>query len=101
MRTKLKETSEECVLVGCTSMPKDYRLYNLKTKKIIISRDMVFDEKATCNWQEKRDEKTVPTTIMYPINVDEQTAHSTPNFQSSTSSPFSPSSSFKKNEMFR
>jgi transposase InsO family protein len=48
-RTKLEETSEKCVFIGYSSMSKGYRLYNLKTNKVIISRDVVFDEKAFWN----------------------------------------------------
>lgn len=54
-RTKLEETSEKCIFIGYSSMSKGYRLYNLKTMKVIISRDVVFHEKASWNWQEKKE----------------------------------------------
>ena len=44
-RTKLDETNEKCIFVGYSSMSKSYRLYNLKTKKIIISRDVYLMKK--------------------------------------------------------
>jgi hypothetical protein len=50
-RYKLDETSEKCIFVGYSSMSKDYRLYNLKTNKVIISRDVLFDEKTKWNCQ--------------------------------------------------
>ncbi|KAI5405839.1 hypothetical protein KIW84_052559 [Lathyrus oleraceus] len=50
-----------------SSMSKGYRLYNLKTNKVIISRDVVFDEKAFWNWEEdKMKEKTVPAILLQP-----------------------------------
>jgi len=38
-RYKLEETSVRYIFLG-------YRLYNLKTKKVLVSRDVLFDEKA-------------------------------------------------------
>ena len=36
-RTKLEEAGERCIFIGYSSVSKGYRLYNLKTKKVIIS----------------------------------------------------------------
>ena len=46
LRQKLDESSERCVFVGYASHTKGYRLYNLKKKKVIICRDVLFNEKA-------------------------------------------------------
>ncbi|KAK2398761.1 putative mitochondrial protein [Trifolium repens] len=95
-RTKLEETSEICVFIGYSSMSKGYRLYNLKTNKVIISRDVVFDEKTSWNWEEdKMKEKTVPAILLQQDSADEneQPAPSTPSSSSSISSPISNSSS--------
>lgn len=43
-RTKLDSKSTECFLLGYTDNSKTYRLYNPETKKIVISRDVVFIE---------------------------------------------------------
>ncbi|RVW84529.1 Retrovirus-related Pol polyprotein from transposon TNT 1-94 [Vitis vinifera] len=62
---------------------KGYRLYNLKTNKLIISRDVIFDEKAAWNWEEG---KILKKTIL----VDElqtKTPTETGNGSTSTSSP--------------
>jgi hypothetical protein len=46
-------------------MSKGYRFYNLKTNKVIISWDVVFDEKASWNWEEdKMKEKTIPAILL-------------------------------------
>ena len=64
-RTKLDETNEKCIFVGYSSMSKGYRLYNLKTKKIIISRDVIFDENGVWNWKEDKVEgKSILIIIM-------------------------------------
>lgn len=41
-RTKLKDTSHCCVLLGVSEESKAYRLYNPISKRIIISRDVIF-----------------------------------------------------------
>lgn len=45
-RTKWQATSKQCILVGYNEDNKSYRLFDKETKKIIISRDVTFDEKA-------------------------------------------------------
>jgi transposase InsO family protein len=94
-RTKLEESSERCIFIGYSSMSKGYRLYNLKTKKVIISRDVVFDENAFWNWQKENVEaKTVPAVILEQKSTSfesEENVQSVPNSPSST--PSSPSSS--------
>ncbi|CAJ2638092.1 unnamed protein product [Trifolium pratense] len=95
-RTKLEETSERCVFIGYSSMSKGYRLYNMKTNKVIISRDVVFDENASWNWEEdKTEEKTVPAILLQQNSAaeNEQPAPCTPSSSSSPSSPISSSSS--------
>lgn len=93
-RTKLEETSEKCVFIGYSSMSKGYRLYNLKTNKVIISRDVVFDENASWNWEEdKMKEKTVPAIILQQQNSAAENEQPTPCTPSSSSSPSSPDSS--------
>jgi transposase InsO family protein len=46
-RTKLDDKSVKCVFIGVSEESKAYRLYNPITKKIIISRDVLFDEENT------------------------------------------------------
>jgi hypothetical protein len=40
----------KCVFIGVSEESKAYRLYNPITKKIIISRDVLFDEENTWDW---------------------------------------------------
>ena len=64
LRHKLQETSNKCIFVGYGNCEKGYRLFNLKTQKINISRDVVFNEDTKWNWEEGvEDEITVPITI--------------------------------------
>ncbi|KAJ9539061.1 hypothetical protein OSB04_031794 [Centaurea solstitialis] len=46
-RGKLDEKSEKAILVGYSYNAKAYKLYNPLTKKVITSRDVIFDEDKT------------------------------------------------------
>ncbi|GKV23723.1 hypothetical protein SLEP1_g33425 [Rubroshorea leprosula] len=52
-RSKLDDKGEKCIFLGVSNQSKAYRLYNPLTKKVIISRDVVFDEASTWSWTEK------------------------------------------------
>lgn len=43
-RRKLDDKGEKCTFLGVSNQSKAYKLYNPSTKKIIISRDVNFDE---------------------------------------------------------
>ncbi|MCO5557407.1 hypothetical protein L7F22_010970 [Adiantum nelumboides] len=43
-RTKWDAKSQKCIFLGYSEESKGYRLYNPTTKKIVISRDVVFAE---------------------------------------------------------
>jgi transposase InsO family protein len=49
-RTKLDNRSHKCILLGVSDESKAYRLYDLVTKKIIISRDVIFEEGGKWEW---------------------------------------------------
>ncbi|KAK4409575.1 Retrovirus-related Pol polyprotein from transposon TNT 1-94 [Sesamum angolense] len=53
-RHKLEEKIEKWIFLGYNTQSKGYRIYNLKTKKLIISRDVEFDEDAMWNWGEEK-----------------------------------------------
>ena len=42
--SKLDRKAEKCVLAGYSEEQKGYRCYNPMTKKIVVSRDVIFDE---------------------------------------------------------
>lgn len=49
-RTKLDDKSCKCVLLGVSEESKAYRLYNPISQKIIVSRDVVFEEDESWDW---------------------------------------------------
>ncbi|KAI5337779.1 hypothetical protein L3X38_017050 [Prunus dulcis] len=50
-RHKLEETGMKGVFLGYGICEKGYRLFNLETKKIELSRSIIFDEKTMWNWE--------------------------------------------------
>jgi hypothetical protein len=76
-------------------MSKGYRIYNLKTNKVIISRDVLFDEKAKWNWEQGQvEDQLVPMMFLLQRLAQENESNddSTHPSSSSTSSLSSPSS---------
>ena len=49
-RVKLDNKSEKLVFIGYASRSKGYKLYNPINGKVIISRDVVFDEDYSWEW---------------------------------------------------
>ncbi|KAG6436667.1 hypothetical protein SASPL_101569 [Salvia splendens] len=53
-RIKLDDKGEKCIFVGYGDRVMGYKLYNPLTKKVIISRDVVFEEDQTWSWEDKK-----------------------------------------------
>ncbi|CAA7019223.1 unnamed protein product [Microthlaspi erraticum] len=49
-RIKLDDRSQKCILLGVSEESKAYRLYDPSTKKIVVSRDVFFEEDAKWEW---------------------------------------------------
>lgn len=49
-RKKRDEKSSKCVFIGVSEESKGLRVYDPKTEKTIISRDVIFEEKRQWNW---------------------------------------------------
>lgn len=45
-RKKLSHKGEKCVFLGVSEVSKAYKLFNPLTKKIVTSRDVIFDEQS-------------------------------------------------------
>jgi hypothetical protein len=53
-RKKLDNKSKKCVLLGISEESKAYKLYDPVDKKIIISRDVVFEESKAWEWNKNQ-----------------------------------------------
>ncbi|KAL0544873.1 hypothetical protein IC582_020003 [Cucumis melo] len=92
-RSKL-DKSEKYVFVGYDASSKGYTLYNPVTKKTIVSRDVVFDEEASWNWNDEPEDYKF---LFFPDERDEPSDIASPptspiSPQQSTSSSFASSS---------
>ena len=55
-RTKLDDKSEKYIFIGYSTHSKGYKLYNPSSKKIVISRDVMFDEEGEWEFNSSTDE---------------------------------------------
>ncbi|KAL3611553.1 hypothetical protein D5086_002573 [Populus alba] len=55
-RSKLDDKNEKCIMLGVSEEAKAYRLYNLVSKKVIISSDVVFVENEKWEWEKSNEE---------------------------------------------
>ncbi|KAK9131203.1 hypothetical protein Sjap_011690 [Stephania japonica] len=51
-RRKLDNKGEKCIFLGVSGESKAYKLYNPNTKKILVSRDVLFNEKSIWSWNQ-------------------------------------------------
>ncbi|KAK2980800.1 hypothetical protein RJ640_029877 [Escallonia rubra] len=82
---KLDDKSEKCVFLGVSEVSKAYKLFNPLTKKIVTSRDIVFEEENTWDWNRQQltpvifdsdaKEKMKPTPM---ISMLENASNATP-----------------------
>jgi hypothetical protein len=74
-RSKLDDKSVKCVLLGISKESKAYRLYDPISQKIIVSKDVVFDENNSWDWSESLE--TADTVALEWGNKDEDEEHFT------------------------
>ncbi|KAL4376201.1 hypothetical protein GQ457_02G024740 [Hibiscus cannabinus] len=67
-RLKLDDRSSKYVFIGYDSNSKGYKLFNPSNGKIVISRDVEFDEQASWNWEAKEEQ----SYDFFPYFVEEQ-----------------------------
>jgi hypothetical protein len=63
LRKKLDDKSIVCIYLGMSEESKAYKLYDPAKRKIVISKDVRFDEGKQWNWDSKEIEKTSRHTI--------------------------------------
>ena len=68
-RTKLEKKSKRCVFLGYSDVTKGYRRLDVKTNKLVFSKEVIFDEKTTWNLEDKKIENTA---IVFSNQEDDQ-----------------------------
>ena len=54
----MKKVKKKCIFLRYSDVTKGYKLFDFKTNKLVVSRDVIFDEKTTWNWEDKKIENT-------------------------------------------
>lgn len=75
LRRKLDDKGEKCFFIGYSEDSKTYRLYNLTTVKVIISRDITFDDYGVWHWTPKSKE-TAEVVLPSTVSVESSKARS-------------------------
>ncbi|KAA0036801.1 Retrovirus-related Pol polyprotein from transposon TNT 1-94 [Cucumis melo var. makuwa] len=65
---KLDDKSDKYVFVGYDASSKGYKLYNPITKKMMVSRDVVFGKEASGNWNDEPEDYKF---LLFPNDHDE------------------------------
>ena len=68
-REKLDQKAEYGVFVGYSSLSKGYRIYQPLTEKIIVSRDVKYDEAARWNWNKVEPEQVYAEAATSPAQL--------------------------------
>nr|GEX43785.1 RNA-directed DNA polymerase, eukaryota [Tanacetum cinerariifolium] len=69
-RLKLDDRSFKYVLFGVSEEAKAYRLYDPTTKRIIISKDVIFEEDVSWNWSQESEIE--PSDLEWEDNVEQK-----------------------------
>ncbi|BBH09623.1 ADP glucose pyrophosphorylase large subunit 1 [Prunus dulcis] len=95
-RRKLDDKSEKCILVGYSEKAKAYKLFNPLTNKIIVSRDVKFNEEDAWNWSEAKNQS--PILLDIGLENPDLTPPTTSSSQESSSQGLSSTSSSDSSE---
>ncbi|GJZ28932.1 retrovirus-related pol polyprotein from transposon TNT 1-94 [Tanacetum coccineum] len=71
-RSKLDDRNEKHVFVGYDKQSKGYKLYNPITRKVVVSRDVEFDEEESWDWSIEENERY----DFLPMTDEEETGES-------------------------
>lgn len=63
-RQKLDDKSVKCIFIGYSNKFKAYKLYNPMKGRVIVSRDVIFNEGAKWNWKtEEESQKKISIEV--------------------------------------
>jgi len=70
-RTKLDDKSEKCIFIGYGDRRMGYKLYNPITKKVIMSKDVIFEEDKSWQWNDDQEAiKWISTDLILEDEVE-------------------------------
>ena len=73
LRKKIDDKAEKYIFIGYSHETKGYKLYNPKTKNVIVSRDVTFDENCVWDWlsEEKNSLQMLVVVGGSDLDIDE------------------------------
>ena len=77
-RKKLDNHGEKCIFIGYSEESKAYKLYNPLTKKLVVSRDVVFNEAEAWSWSNEETVKEQPMVNEHDEPLQEDPPLTTP-----------------------
>ncbi|KAF2289269.1 hypothetical protein GH714_033560 [Hevea brasiliensis] len=80
---KLDDKGEKSIFLGVSEQSKAYKLYNPNTKKILSSRDVVFDEEVFWEWNGKAATNEVSAMLDFEEKITENLPQQTVSSNSS------------------
>ncbi|XP_050890965.1 uncharacterized protein LOC127096440 [Lathyrus oleraceus] len=88
LKKKLDDKAEKCKFLGYNEETKTYKLYNPETQKVVISKDVAFDEDGSLDWSEKKKELLhVPVTINEEVDDKVNEPSTVPTFDELSTEP--------------
>ncbi|MCI16405.1 hypothetical protein A2U01_0037547, partial [Trifolium medium] len=76
LRKKLDDKSIVCIYLGISDESKAYKLYDPLKKKIVISKDVKFDETKQWNWETKEIDKVKNSKLIIDTYACSTSKHS-------------------------
>ena len=89
-REKFDEKGEKYIFIGYSDESKGFRLLNPKTNKLVIARDVIFDELAAWQWEENVQESKnleVPASLGFQDKSNSLPSMNSEEAPRATSSP--------------
>ena len=94
-RCKLDDKSEKHAFVGYDKQSKGYKLYNPNTRKVIVRRDVEFDEEGLWDWNINNNEGY---EFLLIINEGEEACHTSEDVRPPSSPTLTPDSAASSTE---
>ena len=70
LRRNMDKKSEQCIFTGYSEQQKDYKLYNIVTKKIVVSRDVKFlEQKCWIDPLDIQHKEILPIILPYLLDL--------------------------------
>ena len=60
---ELDEKSEKCIFIGYCTQSKSYKLYNPVSEKILVRKDVIFNENVSWDWSKEQEQQKITVEV--------------------------------------